>query len=80
MLFIQLKHLAPDGVVVRHIDVPIRGLHPSVHGLKVAHISDLHYNGGNSQETGVSDETLQVGACPHHHGCKPSHNDCMCRR
>lgn len=54
------KEHAPDVMEVRRIDVPIHGLHPSLHGLKIAHITDLHFNNGNSLETGVTDAMLRA--------------------
>jgi predicted MPP superfamily phosphohydrolase len=51
-----------DSVVVRRFEVPMRGLHPSLHGLKIAQLSDLHFNDNNSKIMGTSDEILEQAA------------------
>jgi len=60
LLFMEWKEHAPDLLDVRHVTVRLRGLHPSLHGLKIAQLSDLHFNDGNSFETGVTDATLRA--------------------
>jgi predicted MPP superfamily phosphohydrolase len=60
LLFTHLKDWAPDPLEVRHITIPVQGLHPSLEGLTIGQISDLHFNNGNSDETGVTEDTMKV--------------------
>lgn len=36
-------HVEPTWLAVNRLDLPVRGLHPALAGLRVAHLSDFHY-------------------------------------
>lgn len=59
-MFVDWKDHAPDTLEIRHVEVPIHGLHPALNGLKIAQITDLHFNNGNSMELGVTEAMLRA--------------------
>ena len=62
ILMVARPPMLTETVKLRSFDVPVAGLHPSLHGLKIAHISDLHFNDNNSVEMGTSDDILEQAA------------------
>lgn len=59
-MFVDWKDHAPDHLEIRHVEVPVHGLHPALNGLKIAQITDLHFNNGNSMELGVTEAMLRA--------------------
>jgi len=50
---------APENLVVQNYTLPIANLHPSLDGLRFAHLSDIHFNDNNSHDQGTSDALLE---------------------
>jgi predicted MPP superfamily phosphohydrolase len=62
IMMVARPPMLTETVQLRSFEVPVAGLHPSLHGLKIAHISDLHFNDNNSVEMGTSDDILEQAA------------------
>ncbi|KAL6057216.1 Ser/Thr phosphatase family superfamily protein [Balamuthia mandrillaris] len=59
MLYVVHPPNLTETVQMRSFNVSIAGLHPSLHGLKVAQLTDIHFNDNNSVHLGATDDILR---------------------
>jgi len=61
LLLFKFVQFANNHVQVREIDLYIEGLHSSLEGFKLAHISDIHYNAGRDHSIGTTPSAMKEG-------------------